>query len=363
VKAAVLHGARDLRVLDMPDPASPGPGEVTIGVTRCGICGTDAHEYASGGPMTPLREAHPWSGHAGPTIIGHEFTGVIVQAGQGTGELIPGVRVVAGAGRWCGECDPCVAGRTNLCARYYTYGLSTHGGMAEFVTVPVAMCVAVPDACSDARAVLAQPVAIALHAIDRADPPPGSEVLVLGAGGIGALIVAAAAECGLRVLVADLDPARLDAAVALGAEATHLIDPAEPVLPFRGLATVIEASGSGGGLGLALSATRPGGRVVGVGLPGRPVEFDLRQAVVAEIDLVTSSAHVCRRDLPRAVKLLTGRPVDEVVVDRVVTLSELVPQGLEPMAAGQARGKVVVTLGPHIGAGNTSGTVARKVSS
>ncbi len=348
MKAAVLYGPGDLRVEEVAEPPAPGPGEVTIAVHRCGLCGTDLHEFSHGGPMTPLTAAHPWSGHAGPTVIGHEFLGTVSQAGTGT-SLSEGDRVVAGAGQWCGRCAPCRAGRTNLCEHYFTYGLSTHGGMARHVTVPEAMCVAVPDTCGDDNAVLAQPVAIAMHALDRAAPPAGSEILVVGAGAVGALLIAAAADAGLAVHVVDLDAGRLDAASRLGATATGLIETGSAgtggrTSPFRGIGTVFETSGSAAGLGLALTAAGPGGRIVAVGLPARPVEFDSRTAVVSEVDVITSSAHVCQRDLPAAVGLLSRKVLHEVIVAQVIALDRIVSDGLSRMAAGAVRGKTVVDV-------------------
>ncbi|GAB3569392.1 2,3-butanediol dehydrogenase [Amycolatopsis endophytica] len=322
MKAAVLHGPGDLRVEEVPDPPVPRPDEVTIAVHRCGLCGTDAHEYAHGGPMTPLRERHPWSGHLGPTIIGHEFMGTVTRAGTAAG-FAEGARIVAGAGHWCGDCPPCRAGRTNLCRRYHTYGLSTHGGMAEFVTVPAAMCAGVPDGCTDDNAALAQPVSIAMHALDRGQVPEDSEILVIGAGGVGALLVAAAADRGLTVHVADLDPVRLAAARRLGAATTQQVDGQTGATAFRGLATVFETSGAAAGLRMALDATAPGGRIVAVGLPGGTAEFDLRAAVVSEKDIRTSSAHVCRRDLPAAVDLLSRLDLATEIVARVLPLDRI----------------------------------------
>ena len=343
MRAAVLYGPNDLRVKEVAEPSAPGPGEVTIAVHRCGLCGTDLHEFLHGGPMTPLTAAHPWSGHSGPTVIGHEFVGTVSRAGSGTA-LTEGDRVVAGAGQWCGHCAPCRAGRTNLCEHYFTYGLSTHGGMAAFVTVPEAMCVTVPGNCPDDSAVLAQPVAIAMHALDRAAPPAGSEVLVVGAGAIGALLVAAAADAGLAVHVVDLDTERLEAAKQLGATATGPIENDGQAAPFSGISTVFETSGSAAGLGLALTATAPGGRVVAVGLPARPVEFDSRKAVVSEVDMITSSAHVCRRDLPAAVGLLSRRALHEVIVAQVIKLDRIVGDGFNRMASGAVKGKTVVDV-------------------
>ncbi|MCI2422342.1 alcohol dehydrogenase catalytic domain-containing protein [Saccharopolyspora sp. K220] len=336
MKAAVLHGPHDLRLEEVPDPPDPSPDEVTIAVHRCGLCGTDAHEYARGGPMTPLHDPHPWSGHVGPTIIGHEFMGTVARAGSAAG-FGEGDRVVAGAGRWCGNCPACHTGRTNLCHRYFTYGLNTHGGMAEYVTVPAAMCVRLPDSCPDDNAVLAQPVSIAMHALDRARVPDRGEVLVIGAGGVGALLVAAAADRGLTVHAADLDPARLAAARRLGAATTQLVDSQAGTTLLSGLDTVFETSGAASGLRLALQATTPGGRIVAVGLPNRPAEFNVRAAVVSEKDILSSSAHVCRRDLPKAVDLLARHDLRAEIVARVLPLDQ-VHNGLE------GTGKTVIDI-------------------
>jgi threonine dehydrogenase-like Zn-dependent dehydrogenase len=262
--------------------------------------------------------------------------------------IAPGTRVVAGAGRWCGSCPPCLAGRTNLCHSYTTHGLNRDGGLAEYVTVPAVMCAAVPDGCADEEAVLAQPLAIALHALNRSGAGPGDPVVVFGAGGIGTLLIAAAAFRGTPVHVLDVDPGRLETAVALGAASARIADPAglDAVrgLGRTGAPVVVEASGSAAGLRDALRVTGTGGRVVMLGLPKATAEVDVRAAVVAEIDLVSTSAHVCATDIPEAVAALTARPVSGLIVDRVVLLEEIVPQGLAPLAAGALRGKAVVRV-------------------
>lgn len=348
MKAARYHGPGDVRVEQTADPAGPGPGEVVIRVTRCGICGTDGHEYAHGPAMIPLRERHRASGHAGPMIIGHEFTGVVAAAGEGASPPA-GTRVVAGAGRWCGACGPCLAGRTNLCHDYYTYGLQADGGLAGYVTVPAEMCVAVPDDCDDDNAVLAQPMAIAMHALSRGNATAGAPVVVIGAGGIGSLLIAAATARDMPVHVLDLDEQRLESARELGA-----VTAARPgdagLAAVRGLGRtgaplVIEASGSAGGMRSALAIAGTGGRIVMLGLPGGDVALAVRQAVIREIDLVSSSAHVCRTDVPAAVAALTRRPVARQIVDRTVGLDEIVPRGLAPLAAGELTGKAVIAVG------------------
>ncbi|EPD69540.1 zinc-dependent alcohol dehydrogenase [Streptomyces sp. HGB0020] len=345
MRAAVYHGPRDVRVTSVPEPRGPGRGEVMLRVALCGLCGTDGHEYAHGPSMIPLERRHPASGHQGPMIPGHEFTGVIEQCGQDVTGLPEGTRVVAGAGHWCGSCPPCRAGRTNLCRNYYTYGLNTHGGLAEYVTVPAAMCTAVPDSCPDDSAVLAQPMAIALHALNRSGAAPGEPVVIIGAGGIGSLLVAAAASRDMPAHVLDLSPERLRTALALGAATARTADSEglEAVAEAR-VATVVEASGTASGLRSALALTPPGGRTVMLGLPSAPAEIDVRRAVISEIDLVSSSAHVCATDLPEAVQALTRRRISPLVVDRTVALEDVVAMALEPLVERQLPGKAVISL-------------------
>ncbi|MET9357260.1 alcohol dehydrogenase catalytic domain-containing protein [Streptomyces sp. NPDC006617] len=329
----------------MPEPAGPGPGEVTLRISLCGLCGTDGHEFASGPSMIPLTRRHPASRHLGPMIPGHEFTGVIEQAGSDVTDLVVGMRVVAGAGRWCGSCPPCRAGRTNLCRSYFTYGLNTHGGLAEYLTVPAAMCAAVPDECPDHSAVLAQPMAIALHALNRSGAAPGDPVVIIGAGGIGSLLVAAAASRGLKAHVLDVSTARLETALALGAATARPADAdGWKAVRKQGVQVVVEASGSAPGLRGALEVTAPGGRVVMLGLPKAPTEVDVRAAVISEIDLVSTSAHVCTTDIPEAVTVLADRSVSPLIVDRTVALEDVVPMALEPLAGHQLPGKAVISL-------------------
>src|ERR1700742_4143368 len=144
MRAAVYHGAGDVRVESVTAPGDPGPGEVLISPSMAAICGTDASEYAHGPHMTPLHEPHPGSGLVGPLIIGHEFVGRVEATGDGVEGLAVGDRVVSGAGVSCGHCDWCEAGRTNLCASYYTLGLSAPGGLAELVISPASILVGVP---------------------------------------------------------------------------------------------------------------------------------------------------------------------------------------------------------------------------
>src|SRR6478672_8607304 len=209
--AAVYHGPGDVRVEDMPQPRDPSGADVILEVTRAAICGTDASEFAHAPKFFPIAAPHPFSGHHGPTIMGHEFTGRVVARGpDATGPGL-GDRVVCGAGVSCGECEWCLRGRTNLCARYYTLGL---------------------------------------HGLRRSGATPGQSLAVIGAGGIGSFLIGAAAASGFSDLIAvDIDDARLANARDLGASHTINAKREDATAAIRaatgeGADVVLEASGA-----------------------------------------------------------------------------------------------------------------------
>lgn len=337
MRAAVYGGPRDVRISDVPEPGEPHDDEVVLRVALAAICGTDAAEWDHGPVL-----ARP------PVTLGHEFGGMVDQAGRASGFPV-GRRVVSGAGVWCGRCEWCRRGRTNLCAEYRTLGLQVDGGLAEFVRVPAKTLVAVPDGLSDQAMAIAQPAAVALHAVRRSRVQRGESCAVIGVGGIGALIVAGARSRGASPLVAvDVDDARLATARALGATHTVNVRDRDVAKDIRSMTdgigpdVVIEASGSADAPGAALGSVKKGGRVLLVGLQGAPRELDLLRATVNEVELLTTLAHVCQEDLPDAVRLLGDTTITDLVVDRVIPLTELVDEGLQPLASRSATGKILV---------------------
>lgn len=352
MRAAVYHGPRDVRVERRPVPV-PHAGQLLVRVSRVGICGTDAGEYAHGPSMIPLRGRHPGSGHLGPVVLGHEFAGTVVSGGPGSGgsgsggEHLVGQRVASGAGVSCGQCRWCRAGRTNLCASYWTLGLSADGGLAEYVAVPAATCRPVPAGCTDDAAGLAQPLAVGLHAARRAGVAAGDVVVLLGAGAIGSFILCGLADRGpARVIALDIDDGRLRVARALGASETHNVRDLDPVELVRdlvgGAEVVIEATGTDGAAASAVAMAGRGGRVLLVGLPHRPQQLDLAALTLREVDLAGTVAHVCDQDLPRALELLAGGGIATHLVDRVIGLDAVVPDGLEALLEHRADGKILV---------------------
>jgi len=340
VKAAVFHGPRDVRIEDVREPAGPAPDEVLLEVVRAAICGTDASEWDHG-PVLCRPDV----------VLGHEFVGRVVGRGENVASLRVGDRVVSGAGISCGRCRWCLLGRTNLCAEYRTLGLQVDGGLAEYVVSPAAICRVVPETCDDEAAAMAQPLAVALHALSRVAQAPDESVAIIGVGGIGSFIVAGASHraAGGRVVAVDIDEGRLDTASTLGATETANAtgrDLAEFLLELSdgvGFDVVIEASGAPHAPAAAIAGARRGGRVLLVGLHGAPRALELTPMIVREVDVVTTVAHVCDTDIPAALELLTETDVAAVTAGPRIPLDDLVEEGLRPLAERRASGKVLVT--------------------
>lgn len=343
--AAVLHEPGDMRIEHVPVP-DVGCDEVKIAVLLNGLCGTDVTEYTKGPMMVPLHTPHPNSGHVGPTVLGHEFIGTVVETGTNATHLL-GERVACGAGVSCGACDQCRVGRTNLCRKYYTLGLSVNGGLAEFVVAPADICIPIPDGLSDEDAVLAQPLAVGIHTVRRANVQPGQSIALIGLGAIGAFICAALQGHDGEVIAMDVDQTRLDLALELGATSTHLLSMDETPESMRaaypqGIDVVFETAGVNGAAERAYALAVEGGTVVLVGLNKTPQPLVLSAIVLREINTVTTVAHVCADDMPDALELLAARPLARLLVDTTVPLTDVVDGAFGRLASGHATGKIII---------------------
>jgi (R,R)-butanediol dehydrogenase / meso-butanediol dehydrogenase / diacetyl reductase len=196
---------------------------------------------------------------------------------------------------------------------------------------------------------MAQPLAVALHALRRTGVKPGQVCVVIGVGGIGSFILGAAAAKGVsRLIAVDIDDRRLRTAEILGAETVidaRVDDVAAAVLEATGgdgAHVVIEASGAPGAPETAIEATRRGGRVLIVGLQPAPAEIDLFALTTREVEIRTAVAHVCDVDLPESLEIITRGNLAETVLDRVIPLDDLVEHGIRPLVERTARGKIIV---------------------
>jgi len=260
MKACVLHAIGDLRLEDVPQPA-PGAGEVLIRVGACGVCGSDLPRVFEKGT------------YRFPTIPGHEFAGEVAAVGEGVAADWVGRRVAVFPLIPCRKCPPCEIGAFALCEDYDYLGSRSDGAFAQHVCAPVWNLVAVPDGVSTEAAAMAEPAAVAAHALRQGRVELGDAVLIFGAGPIGLMLGLWARGSGAgRVLLVDIDEEKLAFARGLGFEALCNARQDDPVawahaITGRGADVVIEGSGSGVAFEQCMHAARPLGRVVLMGNP------------------------------------------------------------------------------------------------
>jgi L-idonate 5-dehydrogenase len=337
MRAVVVHGPGDVRVDELPDPVA-GPGQVLVAVEWGGICGSDLSYWKHGASGTAVLRR--------PMVLGHEIAGRVAAVGADVTGLDAGRAVAVHPATPEGDLPARLAGRDNLNTRVRHLGSAafdphTDGGFADLVAVRADRVRPLPDGVGTRQGALAEPLAVALHAVRRAGDVRGRDVLVNGAGPIGCLVVAAARSAGAsRVVVADVAARPLAIASALGADEVRDLG-AGDVLP-EDAELVFEASGSAAALGPVLRATARGGRVVQVGnLPGGPAPAALGDLVTREITWIGSYRFV--DEITDAVRALgDGLDLGPLITGEFAA-TDAVP-ALE-RAAGPGGGKVLIGFG------------------
>ncbi|MET9495948.1 L-idonate 5-dehydrogenase [Streptomyces sp. NPDC006552] len=314
----VIHGAGDLRVDELPAPV-PGPGQALVAVRYGGVCGSDLHYWRHGGVGDFRLRA--------PMVLGHEVVGTVLGYGPGASGPRPGTPVAVHPATPCDSCPECLDGRRNVCrdTRYLGSAARTphvQGGFADRIAVAADQVRPLPAGLPPERAALAEPLAVALHAVRRAGDVAGRHVLVTGAGPIGCLVVAAAKAAGAaRVTATDLLPMALEYAAVAGADTlVRADDPADPGWPEEAGAA-IEASGVAAGLDTCLRRVRRGGVVVQLGmLPPGQSPFAGNLVVSREIEL--RGAFRFDTEFDAALALLAREPALAGLVSAVVPVAE-----------------------------------------
>jgi L-iditol 2-dehydrogenase len=354
MKALVLTAPSEFHFdLSFPDP-QPAAGEVLVRVQACGICGSDIHgmDGRSGRRQMPI-------------VMGHEAAGDIIAVGEGVTDWKVGQRVTFDSTEYCGQCDECERGYVNLCSNRKVLGVSPgtyrrHGCFAEKIALPTRILYPIPDDLSYEKAAFAEPVSIALHAVNLADgidvgeafsdeaeadgcgdascegceshgegvESEGGTAVVVGAGLIGLLVIQSLKARGWeRVIAVDLDDRRLELAKELGASEAFnakqegLAEHLRALCGGDGADASFEVVGAAAPLDLAIRSVRKGGQVILVGNLQPNTPFPLQEVVTRQITLKGSCS--CAGEYPEAIRRIQDGSIRvEPLLSAVVPLAE-----------------------------------------
>lgn len=320
-RVAVLGAARRIEIIEYP-PSELLAGSVMVAIDRCGIGGPDVEAWLSG--QLPA-----------PAWFGHEWVGRVIGIGDDVAGRFEGERVVGATSPPCGTCPPCRAGLTEGCESSLSMIVGTdplaspHGAFAETIRVDARRVHRAPDGLDDDEAALAEPAAVAAHAVARGTQQLGDLVAVVGAGTIGLLVAGLARLAGAtRVIAIDPEPARQELACSLGADAAFAPDSDERRWLSEhghglGADVVYVCAGHPAATATALGAVRPGGTVVLVGV-STDVDRLTPADLIAKQVTVRASLGYTVADVHRALEFMAdGRFNVDAIVDRVVGFAEL----------------------------------------
>ncbi|KZT69314.1 alcohol dehydrogenase GroES domain protein [Daedalea quercina L-15889] len=342
MKAVRYYGPGDIRVDDIPEPVT-GDKQVKIKVAWNGICGSDLHTYfvlPTHGPT--LTTPHPTTHETLPVVMGHEFSGTIVELGKAvdSDKFSVGQNVVVEPIISCGQCGPCLSGIKNLCHQITFIGIGGWGGgLAEYTVANEDLVHVLPDNIPLEVGALIEPLAVVWHALKISHFKPGSSVLIIGAGPIGLLL--------LKVLKGEdaswigvSEPAAIRRETALKLDASVVFDslshdvPAETYRLTNGGADVVfDCAGIQASLDTALGAVRTQGNVVVISLFEKKPVIDMRVLQNKEA-ILTSSLTYNRRHAEVLKAVSEGRiPGLEELITRKIGLDDFVEKGIKALIA------------------------------
>ena len=335
MKAAVYRRPGVISVEERAPPTIR-PDEVLLRVRYCGICGTDLHMALDG-----------WG--QPDSILGHEYSGIIVAVGDDVVGWHVGQTVVAQPAISCGQCQYCLMHRPSLCVNSTEIGMNTYqGAFAEYKSVAAKDLLPVPENLTAREAALCEPLAVALHGISRSVVTPGMRVLVNGAGPIGLLVIAVLASRGYKDIVA-CEPFERRRKLALQVGAARAVAPDElsiPSLPIRlakqPVDMVYECSGKSDAVERSLGNLAKGGMLVLMGTGLEIPKLDAMRVITSEIT-ITGALNYDENGFQNAMQLLASKtlPLEHLIEPVDVPLEGLL-QHMHALVAGELAGKVMV---------------------
>lgn len=353
MKAGFFYGKRDIRIEETAVP-TPDAGEVIVQVKRCGICGTDLHEYKDGaGSHVTVTEPHPVTGDKVPIIMGHEFSGVITEVGEGVTAWKPGDRVAIMPLLSCGKCYHCLRGDQHMCEEYACTGLQWHwGGFAEYCKAKEYQLNRIPDNVTYEQAACIEPTALGMYAVQRGHITAGDTVFISGGGPTAVLSLLCARAAGAtKVYMSEPAPKRRQRLIDFGADEAFdptQVDVVEEVKKLtygRGTDVVIDCSGVESAINQGFEIVRKRGRYVQSGLSTRPFTIQ-NPSIWADKDIDISGLWCYKITSFQSILDLMGTgqlPEIERIVTKVIDLEDL-KEGFETLSYDQEGTEVKIQV-------------------
>ncbi|GAM83472.1 hypothetical protein ANO11243_014600 [Dothideomycetidae sp. 11243] len=340
MKALRFHGNRDIRVDDVPEPTC-SKGHVKVAPEWCGICGSDLHEFLEGPIFCPTSRPHPLTGEVAPITLGHEFSGMIEEVGEGVTNFKVGDRVCIQPIIYDDTCPACEEGLINCCWQNGFRGLSGGGGgLSEHIVVPEASVYKLPDNVSMEVGALIEPLAVGWHAVDispwKADPK--STALILGGGPIGLAVIQALKARGEGVVVvSELSGKRKAFAKEFGADITidpskeDLIQRCQDLTKKRGVDIVFDCAGVQAAMDDAVKALRARGTFVNIAVwestcKITPSLFNFKERAYMGVATYQAGDYDAVLDA-----ISSGRMKPEGMITKKIKLDEVVEEGFSAL--------------------------------
>ncbi|MBS4960895.1 MAG: galactitol-1-phosphate 5-dehydrogenase [Clostridiales bacterium] len=319
MKAVVYEGPEIMTYKDVPD-VFPKKNEVKLKVRACGICGSDVHGYLG---ITGRRIP--------PLIMGHEFSGEVVELGEGVTDLKVGDRVAAYPLDFCGECEMCKKGDVHLCLNKRAFGvLTVDGAFADYICVPAKVCFKLKDNVSYTVCSIMEPLAVSYRAVNHLGDIEGKSVLVVGAGTIGLLALACVKlKKPAKIYVSDMNEHRLEIAKQLGADVVlnpAKVDVAEYIMKEtdgKGIEGVVEAVGVTATTKQSIDVLAFGGAAVWIGISAQHIDVEMQKIVCRELKVQGTFLYGFEEFRTVVGYLNDGILNIEPIISKEITLEEL----------------------------------------
>lgn len=337
MKASRFLGNKTFAVTDLPTPHA-GPGELVLRNQVCGVCGTDVHIY-HGEPGSA--DVNP------PVVLGHEYSGEVVEVGEGVTGFAVGDHVTVDPNIYCGHCAYCQNGKKQLCPSMEAIGVTRDGGFAQYSRIPASQAFKLEPTVPWEAAAMAEPLACCLHGIDLAGIQVGDKVCVVGGGAIGLLMVQLVKLSGAsQIVLSEPNEKRRQVGLQLGANTA--LDPTRPDAQEAfaqvldgGANVVIECVGNVPAVKSAFQFAGKGATVLLFSVPKVDATFDLPLFDVYKKELTIKGSFVNPDTHARAVALINSGKVDfDPIITHRFTLDQL-PEAIA-MQMSDASIKVVV---------------------